>query len=49
MPTRKASAKVASIRVTRTQLYVEEELEWLFREQPTEDYGIDAHVEIVDD
>jgi hypothetical protein len=24
------------------------ELGWLFREQPTEDYGIDAHVEIVE-
>jgi hypothetical protein len=48
VPIRKPSAKVASVGVTRTQLYVEEQLEWLFREQPTEDYGIDAHVEIVD-
>lgn len=48
MPTRKRSAKVASVGVTRTQLYVEEKLDWLFREQPTEDYGIDAHVEVVD-
>lgn len=48
VPTRKASAQVASIGVTRTQLYVEENLSWLFREQPTEDYGIDAHVEVVD-
>lgn len=45
---RKFSAKVASIGVTRTQLAVQEELGWLFREQPTEDYGIDAHVEVVD-
>ncbi len=45
---RKPSAKVATIGVTRTKLAVEEELEWLFREQPTEDYGIDAHAEVVD-
>ena len=48
MPIRKPSAKVANVGVTRTQLYVEEELDWIFREQPTEDYGIDAHVEVVD-
>ena len=29
-------------------LAVEAELGWLFREQPTEDYGIDAQVEVVD-
>lgn len=46
---RPASAKTASIGVTRTKLAVEEELGWLFREQPTEDYGIDAHTEIVED
>ncbi|MYV97576.1 DUF4365 domain-containing protein [Streptomyces sp. SID3343] len=45
---RKFSAKVATIGVTRTKLAVEDELEWLFREQPTEDYGIDAHAEVVD-
>ncbi|MDX2973373.1 DUF4365 domain-containing protein [Kribbella solani] len=48
MPTRKQSASIAAIGVTRTQLYVQEDLGWLFREQPTEDYGIDAQVEIVD-
>lgn len=48
LPIRTPSAKVASIGVTRTQLYVEEQLEWIFREQPTEDYGIDAHVEVED-
>lgn len=48
VPTRKPSARGASVGVTRTQLYVQEELDWLFREQPTEDYGIDAHVEVVD-
>lgn len=28
---------------------VEEDLGWIFREQPTSDYGVDAHVEIRDD
>jgi hypothetical protein len=42
------AAKVGSEGVTHTQLAVQDELGWLFREQPTEDYGIDAHVEIVD-
>lgn len=45
---RKPSAKVASIGVTQTQLAVEDGLGWLFREQPTEDFGIDAHAEVVD-
>jgi hypothetical protein len=44
----KPSAKTGSIGVTRTELAVREELGWLFREQPTEDFGIDAHVEVVD-
>lgn len=46
---RDARAKVASIGVTRTKLAVEEQLGWLFREQATEDYGIDAHIEVVDE
>ena len=45
---RKASARVASAGVTHTRLAIEEELGWVFREQPTEDFGIDAHVEVVD-
>lgn len=45
---RRPTAKAASVGVTRTKLAVEEDLGWLFREQPTEDYGIDAHIEIVD-
>ena len=45
---RKPSAKVASAGVTHTKLAIEDELHWLFRDQPTEDYGIDAHVEVVD-
>jgi hypothetical protein len=36
---RKPSAKVASSGVTHTKLTVEDELEWLFRERPTEHYG----------
>lgn len=45
---RKPSAHVGDLGVTRTQLAVQEELGWLFREQPNDDYGIDAHVEIVE-
>ncbi|MBV9161241.1 MAG: DUF4365 domain-containing protein [Pseudonocardiales bacterium] len=45
----KSSARVASIGVTRAKLAFEEGLGWLFREQPTEDYGIDAHAEVVDE
>lgn len=49
MPKRTHSAHVASLAVARVQLAVAEGLRWLFREQPTEDYGIDAHVEVVED
>jgi hypothetical protein len=37
----------ASLGVTHTKLAIEK-LGWLFREQPTEDYGIDAQVELVE-
>lgn len=42
------SAKVSALGVTHTKLAVERELGWVFREQPTEDYGIDAQVEVVE-
>jgi hypothetical protein len=45
---RKPSARVASEGVTHTQQAIEDELGWLFRNQPTEDYGIDAQAEVVD-
>jgi hypothetical protein len=45
---RNPSARVASAAVTHTKQAIEDELAWLFREQPTEDYGIDAHAEVVD-
>ncbi|MBV9484772.1 MAG: DUF4365 domain-containing protein [Frankiaceae bacterium] len=45
---RPSSAKVANTAVTVTKLAIEESLGWIFREQPTEDYGIDAQVEVVD-
>ena len=48
MMRRKPSAKVASQGVTHTQQAIEDELGWLFRNQPTEDYGIDAQAEVVD-
>lgn len=35
--------------VAATQLAVVRDLEWLFREQPTDDYGIDAQIEVVED
>lgn len=43
------SAQVSREAVTRTALAVQSELEWVFREQPTDDFGIDAQVEIVRD
>jgi hypothetical protein len=46
---RKPSARVASVGVTHTKLALKEELGWLFREQPTEENGIDAHAEVVDE
>jgi uncharacterized protein DUF4365 len=45
---RMPSAKVASAGVTHTRLAIEDELGWLFREQPAEDFGIDAQAEVVD-
>ncbi len=48
MTLRKPSARTASLGVTHARLAIESELGWLFREQPTEDYGIDAQVEVVD-
>src|SRR5204862_464805 len=45
---RTPAAKVASLAVPESKLTIEKHLDWLFREQPTEDYGIDAHVEVVD-
>jgi Domain of unknown function (DUF4365) len=42
------SAQVSALGVTHTQLAVVSELGWLFREQPTEDYGSDAQVELVE-
>lgn len=45
---RKASAKVAEEGVTHTRQAIQDELGWVFRDQPTEDYGIDAQTEVVD-
>ncbi|MFB8419497.1 DUF4365 domain-containing protein [Streptomyces albidoflavus] len=45
---RNPAAEIGSIGVTHTQLAIQTELGWLFREQPIEDFGIDAHVEVVD-
>ena len=37
------------IGVGYVQSVVDRDLGWVFREQPTDDYGIDAHIEIADD
>lgn len=47
-PRRQASATTAAVGVTKTQLFFQATAKWLFREQPLEDYGIDAHVEVVE-
>ncbi len=44
----KPSAKTGRIGVSRTETRFESSSVGLFREQPTEDFGIDAHVEVVD-
>lgn len=38
-----------SMGVNLVERAVMEELGWIFREQPTQDYGIDGHMEVVDD
>ncbi|MEU8001066.1 DUF4365 domain-containing protein [Catellatospora sp. NPDC049111] len=43
-----SSSQTAVVGVTVTQLAVQDSLGWVFREQPLEDFGIDAHVEVVD-
>jgi hypothetical protein len=43
------SAKMGRIAVAQVQLAVVSELGWLFRQQHNDDYGIDAHVEFIDD
>lgn len=35
--------------VSKVQLIVYEKLHWIFREQPIDDCGIDAHIELMDD
>ena len=44
---RDSSAQIAREGVTQTQSVVQQ-LGWIFREQTVDDYGVDAHVEIVD-
>lgn len=46
---RLSSAEVSAIGVAAVGLTVARDLGWVFREQPFEDYGIDAQVEIVQD
>lgn len=49
MPMRRPpTAKTASFGVRKVKEAIEGELDWLFREQATEDYGIDAQAELVE-
>jgi hypothetical protein len=48
LPQHTDSAATGDIGVSRTRTIFLEELGWLFREQSSMDYGIDAHVEVVD-
>lgn len=45
---RKAPAVQDRTGVSGVQVIVSADLNWIFREQPTDDYGIDAHLEVVD-
>lgn len=47
-PQRKGSALTASNGVTKTANFFDVNAKWPFREQTTHDYGIDAHVEVVE-
>ncbi len=49
MVRRKKSASTDRKGIAAVQLTVVDDLGWIFREQPTEDYGIDAHIEVVED
>ncbi|MBF6546965.1 DUF4365 domain-containing protein [Nocardia brasiliensis] len=46
---RLASARTGNMGVNLAERAVIDKLDWLFREQPKDDYGIDAHIEVVDD
>lgn len=48
MMRRNASARMADQGVTHTQQVIQDELGWVFRGQPINDYGIDAQTEVVD-
>lgn len=45
---RNEAAKQDRVGVAAVQQIVTSELEWIFREQPTDDYGIDAQFEVVE-
>lgn len=47
-PQRKPSSLTATNGVTKALSFFDLEANWLFREQPSQDYGIDAHVEVVE-
>jgi hypothetical protein len=45
---RPASTVTARTGVTAVQRIINDELRWIFREQREDDFGIDAHIEVVD-
>lgn len=45
----KAKSQTERIGVNMVNKIITNELGWIFREQPTDDYGIDAQIEIVDE
>lgn len=48
LPRRDHTHQTDEVGVARTRLSVVEDLRWVFRDQPVSDYGIDAHIEVVD-
>ena len=45
---RGATAPTERVGIHRVGLAVAEKLKWIWREQPTDDYGIDGHIELID-
>lgn len=48
LPRRHANHHTDEVGVAQARLAVLKGLRWVFREQPVPDYGIDAHIEVVD-
>jgi len=48
LPERHANHVTDEVGIANTRLAVLQDLRWVFREQRLTDYGIDAHIEVVD-